>query len=333
MSPPKSPAVAESGHRTEVVCWRGAAFGLSILSPVSLAGSEASRRRGTMGSTTIELARPTELEREWRPHEATEVLDRRHRDGSLMLAIDSHPLIGYRIWAPRHGRHLVSPDGSRITSALPRVAPWRWQRLLFAQVLPLAATLRGVELFHASAVELNGRALAFFASSGTGKTSIAVQLVVQGASLLTDDVLALEPTASNVLAHAGAGLANVPVSEWESVPRPARERVGTVVGRSDKFHLAAKLAIGPAPLAGVYYLARGAQFRDLAIRASDPPDPLRLLSNCFIPYVSSRKRLTHQLDVCAETARLVPMFEVNVPATHPARDVAAAVLAHSETRL
>ena len=333
MSPAESRAVASPPTRAGAIRWRGAAFGLALDSAFPLPGIGAKPRAATIGTTTIELTSPAKLERAWRPQEATEIVDRRHRDGSLMMAIDAHPVLGYRIWAPRHGRHLVSSDGRRITSALPRVIPWRWQRLLFAQVLPLAATLQGVELFHASAVDLDGHALAFLASSGTGKTSLAVHLVADGASLLTDDVLALEPSAGAILAHPGAGFANVPVAEWESLPRSVQDRLGTVIGRSDKLHLAANLASGPSPLSGIYVVARRAQFRSLVIRASEPPSPLALLSSCFIPYVRVPARLAHHLDVCAEIARLVPIFEVDVPEAHPGRETAAAVLAHAERLL
>src|SRR5207248_1369448 len=140
--------------------------------------------------------------------EAMSVIDRRW-NGRLWLAVDHHPELGYRIYAPRYGRHLVSSDGTRIVSALPNVAPWRWQRLLFAQALPLAATLQGLEALHASAVELGGKAFAFTAASGTGKTSLAMHLVARGATFLTDDVLAVEARVGALIAHPGASTLSV----------------------------------------------------------------------------------------------------------------------------
>jgi hypothetical protein len=310
--------------------WRGAVFGLEVDSTFSLDGVRAKPGTATGRRTTMVLASARELERVWPADEAVSVLDRRHSDGSLMMAIDVHPELGYRIWAPRHGRHLVTPDGRRVMSALPDVAPWRWQRLLFAQVLPLAATLRGVELFHASAVELNGHALGFIASSGTGKTSIAVHLVGHGASLLTDDVLAVELTSEGVLAHPGGGLVNVTSSELRALPRGAQGRVGVVVGRSDKMHLTASLVSQPFPLRSIYFLRRGPGFGDLRIDQSAPPDPRLLLSSGFVPYVMSPERLTNHLEVCARVAECVRMFEIEIPAMCPAPEVAAVIRAHDE---
>ena len=108
------------------------------------------------------------------------------------MAVDHHPDLGYRVYAPRNGRHLVSPDGAQIFSTRPIHALWRWQRLLLAQVLPLSATLQGLELLHASAVGWNGRDLGLVARAGTGKTSVAAHVVARGGVLVTDDVLALE---------------------------------------------------------------------------------------------------------------------------------------------
>ena len=80
-----------------------------------------------------------------------------------------------------------------IRSALEDREHSRWQRLMFAQALPLAATLQGLALLHASAAEIDGRAFGFIASSGAGKSSLVVHLVATGDTrLLTDDVLALE---------------------------------------------------------------------------------------------------------------------------------------------
>ena len=63
---------------------------------------------------------------------------------------------------------------------------------MLAQVLPLAAVLRGTHVLHASAVALAGRAVAFMGRSGVGKTTLAGRIVAHGARLMTDDVLAVD---------------------------------------------------------------------------------------------------------------------------------------------
>ena len=114
--------------------------------------------------------------------------------------------VGFRVWAPRHGCYLVAPDGTHVAGAPSAVAAWRWERLVLAQVLPLAAALRGMEILHASAVEMAGRAVAFLGSSGVGKTTLAARIVVRGARLVTDDVLAVDMANGAVRAYRGVPL-------------------------------------------------------------------------------------------------------------------------------
>jgi len=158
-----------------------------------------------------------------------------------------------------------------------------------------------------------------------------VHLVAQGASLLTDDVLAVEPASEGVLAHPGGGLVNVTTSELKAVPRAARGRIGAVVGRSDKVHLTANLAAQPVPLRSIYFLQRRKQFSELRIHQSAPPDLRLLLSSGFISYVMSPERLLNHLEVCARIAEYVRVFEIEIPALCPAPKVAEVIRAHHGT--
>src|SRR3989442_11817301 len=132
-------------------------FGLRVDSSLPLRAVLVGEGRPSR-STGLRDADRSELEALWPHDEITALVDRRTPSGRLVMSVDLHPRIGYRIAAPGHGTHIVSPDGTDVVSAVAAVSPWRWQRLLFAQVLPLAATLQGLELFHASAVEHAGRA-------------------------------------------------------------------------------------------------------------------------------------------------------------------------------
>jgi len=243
------------------------------------------------------------------------------------MAIDHVDGVGYRIRAPRYGRYVVSGDGRLVRAALPAGGD-HWQRLLVAQVLPLAATLQGVELLHASAVALDGRAYAFVAPSGTGKTSLAVHLVARGASLVADDALALETWGHGVRAHPGIGVVNVEEAELTHLDRRGRDRLGPEILRSDKVHLAVRAATGEAvPLAGLYFLTRG-NVDTLSIERLEAPDPLRLLGSRYITYVRSGTGLVTQLDLCSRVATTVPTFEVRTPPTVDARALSAEIERH-----
>lgn len=64
--------------------------------------------------------------------------------------------------------------------------------------------LRGHAVLHASAVELDGTALAFLGSSGQGKSTMAALQCADGAALITDDVLRIDLDDAVPRCHLGA---------------------------------------------------------------------------------------------------------------------------------
>jgi len=244
------------------------------------------------------------------------------------MTVDHHPDHGYRVYAPRNGRHLVSPDGAQIFSTRPIHALWRWQRLLLAQVLPLSATLQGLELLHASAAEWNDRTFALVARAGTGKTSVAAHVVARGGVLVTDDVLALEDKDDVVMAHPGAASLSIDPAELRRMPPTGRQRLGPHIGRADKIVLAPRLATVAAPLRRIYFLERPSSGRLRIVPLA--PDPVRLLANSFNTYVRTPDRIVNQLAVVDRLAQNVPAFSVRIPSSEDASSVARAVITHME---
>lgn len=307
----------------------GQLFGIELEARVPLELVQGSCARNHARRTMVEPSSIGALERRWPAHEATRVLDRLWAPGRVGMTVDHHPSLGYRVWASRMGRHLVSLDGRHIVSALPRLSPWIWERLLFAQVLPLAATLHGLELLHASAVVLDGRTIAFSAPAGTGKTSVAAHLVAGGASLLTDDVLALELSNDMLLAHSGAPAFAVADAELQAMTAEGQARLGIAIGRIDKVIFRSNVVPQARRLDALYFLDRSPDVTLFAIERVDP-DPIRALTQCFNTYVRSQDRVVTQLAVCERLVGSVPMFSVAIPPSYSAHKVAAAVIAHTE---
>lgn len=303
-------------------------FGLRVASTLPLRAVPAGPH-GPTRTLTLRSAEREELESLWPRDSIASLVDRRTPTGRLVISVGTHPEIGYRVAAPGFGTHIVSADGTSILSAIPAISAWRWQRLLFAQVLPLAATLQGLELFHASSVERSGRALALIASSGTGKSSIAAHLVSRGARYVADDVLALEPAEGKASAHPGPATASVHRSELRSLGAGAR-RVGTIIGRSDKLQLGVQPVETSLPLGAIYFVDRRPGIAHFAIEAERPPDPGLLLASTFISYLRTAAFLVGHLNACARIAESVPMFRVKVPPQLAAADVAEAIERHGE---
>lgn len=306
---------------------RGHAFGLDVSARFSIPELPAGSAHGGGPLSSLEPASAGELERAWPAEDVQRLLERTLPDGRPFMVVEHHRDVGYHVWAPRYGRHLVSPDGTQVRCALPRVPAWRWERLLFAQVLPLAAALHGRELFHASAVSLDGAAIAFVGFPGAGKSSIAAHLVAGGRSLVTDDVLALERSDGGIVAHPGTSLAGVDPRELAAMSARGRARLGKRVGRSDKIYLAAHVVKGPLPLRGLYFIDRG-RSGPVSIAPAEAI-PQRLLGSSFIAYLRLPRTLVEHLDVCARIADAVPTFEVAVPRSVQAREVALAIESHA----
>lgn len=306
------------------------AFGLDLHSTYEIPGLAPADGADPVRRTSCSREPADELDRDWLDGGAETSRELRLPDGRLFMSIRRHPRLGYRIWAPRHGRHVVSADGTRIRSALPRRASLGWQRLFFAQPLPLAAALQGLEVLHASAVGIDGRAIAFTAPSGTGKSSLAAHLVAAGATFLTDDVLAVESADGGVLAYPGPARAAVATHEVHLLTPLGRSRLGRRIGATDKPQFEPPLAAAPLPLAIMYRLSRGDGQGRLQFREHVPPEPRLILASCFLPYLRTTERLLNQLSVCAAVTASVRLFDLTIPGSVSAQAAATIALAHAE---
>jgi hypothetical protein len=260
------------------------------------------------------------------------VLERHRTEGGLGLGVYAGDSGEYLIEAPGHGRYLVSRDGASVLCAVEGLPPENWQRALLGQVMPLAATLRGMELIHASAVSLGGRAYAFWGPSGAGKSSIAAHLIARGGVALTDDALALEATPFGVSAHPGPRRANVFDAELRTMPGKGRARLGAAVAHLDKVQLDLPIGKETPRLDTLYLLERHAGVEQFEIQELDGPDPTLLLGTAFVPYVTDAGRLRNQLEICALLAAKTSIRRLLIPVTEPAASVARRIAAEARSR-
>ena len=302
---------------------RARAFGLDLTVSFPVPGLEPGPA-GSARPVALERVDAAVIAREWRPEEAERADERLMADGRLISAIDVDPERGYLLTGTAFGRFHVSADGSRVQCAPRRVADWRWQRYLTGQVLPLTALLHGLEAIHASAVERDGRALAISAPSGTGKSSLALHLLLRGARFVADDVLSLEPAEDGVLAHPGIGIANLRRSAAAGLTRSDRLRLGRALGRGgDTSRITLERVDGPLPLAALCLVDRRRDHAQLELRRLAPVDPAVLVATSHSAAVRTPARLVNQLDVFARLARSVPVWRADVPDGVGADELAA----------
>jgi len=121
----------------------------------------------------------------------------RRPDGSVLLRL--HGLVDF----------VIAPDLHTVTAWRdPRCELELYTLLISGNLLATVLTLRGETVLHASAVERDGRAVAFVAHSGMGKSTLAALACARGARFVTDDLLRFEHAADGRVWCLPGGLEN-----------------------------------------------------------------------------------------------------------------------------
>lgn len=108
----------------------------------------------------------------------------RAEDGTLVLRI------------PTLCDFVIAPDLTEVEVWVHEDAPPGMDAVLTSGALLSALLfLRGTPVFHGSAVERDGSAIAFVGHSGQGKTTMATAFCAEGAAAVTDDVLVIDHSA------------------------------------------------------------------------------------------------------------------------------------------
>jgi hypothetical protein len=300
-------------------------FGLDVRSSISLPLLKHSPARATGRTLELSMIDAGGAEAEWPPGART-ICSQLDAEGAECFGIEASPMAGYRIWGLDRGSYLLSTHGRRLRCAIEGCAPAIWERFLVGQVLPFAALLSGLEIFHASAVVLGDRGIAFVGPSGAGKTSVALEAVRHGAHFLADDVLALEAGAHKLMAHPGAPLAGVDRREADRLAQ-ARRALSSEVLSADSRELLVRVngSDAPAPLGALFFLDRRASGSG-GPRFEAAPDARMLLASTFNLVLDTQHRMRGLLDVCAAAARCRVERVVVGPSVDP-EGLACAVIA------
>ena len=236
--------------------------------------------RAWSGKPQLDVGRAEagQIDAEWDTAGAERVV-REPGDGRALLTVDVADG-AYRV-AWRHiGQFLLTAGDGRVLCAPERGGEPHFERYLLAQILPLAAVAAGVEVLHASAVELDGRAVGVVGAGGAGKSATARALVEAGGRLITDDVLAVTRDGAGLIAHLGPDHVRVgPAEAKEAVQLPAARDV--------------------VPLDALFFLDRGAR----RVSVGTPVGFRRLAGSTFNLLVRTPDRLERHLDVAATLAR------------------------------
>jgi hypothetical protein len=303
------------------------AFGLRLdVDPrIDISGLSLAEQGSFSGKahTSIKLD-PEEVERRWGPVSGVARRMRELRDGdSVVLTVDLAGRAGYLLHAEGVGRMLVTADGTEVLCD-PLADDFDWVFILAAQVLPLAATLGGLEVLHAAGLGVDGSAALFTGPPGAGKSSLAAALLLQGARLLSDDCVALQRLDGSLIAHPGAGILYLRQLEHDRLSDADRAPLGSPAPFGGKQRYEPKVATAPLPFGALFLLERAE--RGPAIEHVDEVDPFTLLAATFNLSVRTPDRLVRQLDMVEELVAADRVYRLRIlpdtNATHLADGVA-----------
>jgi hypothetical protein len=304
------------------------AFGLDIDSGFELPGFPDDSARDGTRKLRLDLADEARLDARFDGADGERISEIAAPDGTPLVTIDQAPERGYRIWAAEFGRAWIAADGREALIAPVDRPPWRWQRYLTGQVMPFVAVLQGLEVFHASVVVIDGRAVAVVAHSGSGKTSLGLNMALMGAPFLADDVAVLEPKGNSLTVHPGVGLSNIRHQAVELAGRVEAGGLGTALGTTEhETRMSLRRHDESVPLGAMFFLQRVSEGEDATIERMAPVDPRLLLAGTFNLVLRQPDRLLRQLDVCSLIAGSAALFKVDCPPPVDAPALAEQIMA------
>ncbi len=208
------------------------------------------------------------------------------------------------------GRFAFAADGHVVFHAAPAGVDRDAVALdVIGVVLPFLLHRDGAWCLHASAVQTQRGVIAFIASPGTGKSTLALALVQRGCALVADDVVVLRVTAGDISVQPSG----LPLRLRAETARAAGTAVQTVDAWG-KVRVDSPAAQDALPLAAIYVLSPVATTAGVA-RASRTARAaaLAMLANGKITELLGADSSGDALNRCVDIAQRVPVFDLAVP--------------------
>ncbi len=226
------------------------------------------------------------------------------------------------LWWPRLFEFLISPDGRRIACReLNGASPEAFQTYLLGQVLSFALLKQGIEPLHATAIVIDGKAVAFVGDCGYGKSSLGAAFLQVGYPLLTDDLLILEQAGDQFVAYPGP-------PRIKLFPRIAESLLGKRVIGAPMNNQTPKLVISLGqngkmhswetfPMKAIFVLTppttSSPSPRITIRRLSAQHAFVQMLRGTFNTIVVEPARLERQFDLATRLATRVPVRSLSYP--------------------
>ena len=224
---------------------------------------------------------------------------------------------GYLLRFPELADFKVSQDGNTVRGwPVPGVPGPSVQHLYLNQVLPLALSMQDKLVFHASAVEIDGAAVAFMGESGRGKSTLAASFATSGSRFLTDDGLVVENIAGEwriLPSHPSIRLwedsqqaliaAGAPMASPLSYTSKSRFLAGNDIAFCDQ----------PRRLRCVYFLGPGVASGLLFERLPAGEALIELVKHSFLLDIEERELLAAHFDELSRLTSLPLFYRLDYP--------------------
>jgi hypothetical protein len=191
---------------------------------------------------------------------------------------------------------------------------------LIGPVMGFVLRLRGIVCLHASAVAIDGRAIALVGSPGAGKSTAAAAFACSGFPVLSDDVVALADGGEEFLVQPGYPRVNLwPDSarrlfgSEDALPRitPTWEKLYLPLGQNGNH-----FASSPLPLGAIYILdSRDPTLAAPVVEAVSGKDALiGLVADTYVNYLLDQNMRRHEFDVLSRVVSGIPVRRARPPA-------------------
>jgi len=239
---------------------------------------------------------------------------------------------------------LISQKGDQVRCfAVLGVSDESIRHLLVDQVIPRVVAHQGWIVLHASAIEVEGRVIAFLGESGWGKSTLATSFYEQGHHLLTDDCLLLKLEAGKIIGMPSYVSSRLWSDSLEAVVSD-KSSVHPVAHYSSKKRLIfpdrLKSKLFQLPLTAIFVLAPPVESNELKEVTVEPLTGAQMImefvKHSFHLDVTDRDQISTQFKALGQVSgSALPIYRLSYPREHAllgkVREVVQKVVIKSST--